>query len=416
MPNILIVEDSATVAKLVAGSIEQKIPNAQVVTVNSLSKASTAIVSKSDWLVAIVGLHLKDAPRGVIVDLVQSHNVPVIVLTADMDESVREEILKKNVFDYVIKGNRSELQYVANMVERLEGNSRTSILVVDDCSAQRLFISRLLEVHQYKVHHADSGVAALSILSQHPEISMVITDYEMPEMNGVELVRKIREQFHRDDMSIIGISSGGNGNLFAKLLKAGANDCLKTPFIVEEFYCRLSQNIDMREQLSHIKESAKRDYMTQLYNRRYLFEAGEVLYKKAKEKQLHLCAAMIDIDHFKLFNDTYGHVAGDKAIRLVADVIQSSLPGASLSARYGGEEFCVLLFDSNEAESLAIFENLRQEIESQSQKLKDIDVPITISVGVSEVLGNSLEELIHNADELLYSAKKSGRNQVTLAA
>lgn len=416
MSHVLIVEDSNAVAQLVASSIETSMASVTVVITDNMRDARSAIESHDDWLVSIVCLYLPDAPNGEIVELMQSCNLPVIVLTGEMNESVRQDILQKNVIDYVIKRNRSEIEYVAHLVKRIENNRRTWILIVDDSRTQREFVTQLLEIHQYKVLQAENGQAGLTMLDNHPEISLVITDYEMPVMNGIDLVHQIRERFARDKISIIGISSSDDKNLSALLLKAGANDYLRNPFIVEEFYCRISQNVEIIEQMNLIKDTSNRDYLTKLYNRRYLFEAGEHLHMQARDKQLFLCAAMIDIDHFKSFNDTYGHAAGDEAIRLVASTIQSSVPQSSIVARYGGEEFSVLLHSKDERSFAPIFEKLRKRIESQQVEYKNKKTPITVSVGVSEKLGNSLEEMLNNADKLLYKAKKNGRNLVVLAA
>jgi diguanylate cyclase (GGDEF)-like protein len=416
MSHVLIVEDSKAVAQLVGSSIEDSMDNVTVVITDNMTDAIAAIESHDDWLVAIVGLYLLDAPKGEIVDLMKSYNLPVIVLTGEMNESVRQEILRKNVIDYVIKRNKSEIEYVANLVKRIENNRQTWILVVDDSLSQRIFITQLLEAHQYNVLEAEDGQAALAVMDKHPEISVVISDYEMPVMNGIELLGQIRERFARDKVSVIGISSSADENLSALLLKAGANDFLRKPFIVEEFYCRISQNVEIIEQMNYIKDASNRDYLTKLYNRRYFFRAGEQIHMQAKDKQIYLCAAMIDIDYFKDFNDAYGHAAGDEAIRMVASTIQSSVPQSSVVARYGGEEFCVLLHSTAARNFSPIFEKLRKRIESQQVEYNNKKIPLTVSVGVSEKLGNSLEDMLNNADKLLYRAKESGRNRVVLAA
>ncbi len=321
MPRILIVDDSKAVANLLSNSIENKIDDAIVTIADSMTDAKSVIDTHDDWLVTIVCLYLHDAPNGEIVDLMNSYNLPVIVLTGAMDESVRQRILQKNVFDYVIKRNTSEILYVADLVHQIENNRRTWILLVDDSRTQRQYVFQLLKLHQYNVIEAENGEKALEMLDAHPELSLVITDYEMPVMNGVELVVQIREKFSRDKICIIGISGSDNENLSALLLKAGANDYLRTPFILEEFYCRISQNIEIIAQIKSIRDASNRDYLTSLYNRRYLFEAGERIHLRAKNEISYICAAMIDIDHFKNFNDTYGHAAGDEAKSLVASTI-----------------------------------------------------------------------------------------------
>ena len=416
MAKILIVENSKAIAQLVASNIANKLDDIDLTIVNSLEKAQSAMQAERDWLVAVVCLNLPDAPNGEIVDAVQSHDIPVIVLTGTMSPEVRQTMLQKQVIDYVVKSNNNEIAYVANLVKRIAINKHVTILIVDDNRTEREFLRRLLEIQEFIVLEAKNGQAGLEILNKHPEVRMVITDYEMPKMNGVEFVSQLRTKWPREAMAVIGISASSEKNLSAALLKSGANDYIRKPFLVEEFYCRVMQNIELLEHIQSINDLSNRDPLTKLYNRRYLFEKGEQFFQQAKRGSITLNAAMLDIDHFKKINDTHGHKVGDEAICRVAQILRENLPGDCLISRYGGEEFCVLLVNAQKPFAESIFNEVRKRIETTAVPTEEQDIFLTISIGVSQTLGNSMDDLLNNADALLYKAKHSGRNRVILAA
>jgi PleD family two-component response regulator len=171
------------------------------------------------------------------------------------------------------------------------------------------------------------------VLAEHPDTTLVITDVNMPVMGGFELISAIRRQYRREDLAIIGLSDASKAGLSAALLKAGANDFVAKPFQVEEFYCRVTQNTNMVGYVRQIKDFATRDFLTGAYNRRHLFEMGGKLYASAQRGNIAIATGVIDADHFKHINDTYGHHAGDAALKCIADVLQSSLRQTDVVAR-----------------------------------------------------------------------------------
>src|SRR5690606_8287917 len=168
---------------------------------------------------------------------------------------------------------------------------------------------------------AADGAAALLALEADPTIRLVIVDQEMPGMEGVELTRRLRALRARDKVAVIGISGNSDPSLIPRFLKNGANDFLRKPFSREEFFCRVSQNVDQLELIGTLQDLATRDFLTGLPNRRSFLENSQ--------RQLALpgndddvAVAMVDIDHFKHINDSFGHEAGDQAIRAVAGILQ----------------------------------------------------------------------------------------------
>jgi diguanylate cyclase (GGDEF)-like protein len=215
-----------------------------------------------------------------------------------------------------------------------------------------------------------------------------------------------------DQMAVIGMSAVGNPILSAKFLKTGANDFVCKPYHEEEFLWRINQNIEMLENIIKLKEVAIKDHLTGLYNRRYFFNAGGNLYENAKRNNLHITIGMIDIDNFKVINDTYGHAAGDQVLQHLSQKLKSNFRSSDIVARYGGEEFIVMTANMAVEKYQAHFEKLRDEIENTPIKTKVGEIHATISIGATTSLGDSLEDMIKESDKFLYRAKAAGRNQV----
>ena len=251
---ILVVEDSPLFARIVTNKLKEEFKYEIVCETNLKDARVTVQLVGHEIFLALLDLRLPDALDGEIVDFVLKNKIPVIVLTGESDEKVRELIWSKNVIDYVQKENPESLDYVCAMIRRLERNSSIKTLVVDDSRSMRAIISRLLRTHQYQVLEAENGGQALEVLSEHPEISLVITDYNMPEMDGFELSRRIRKKKSKDHLAIIGVSGLGESNISARFLKNGANDFISKPFANEEFNCRVTYNVEMIEQVQTLRE------------------------------------------------------------------------------------------------------------------------------------------------------------------
>jgi diguanylate cyclase (GGDEF)-like protein len=247
----------------------------------------------------------------------------------------------------------------------------------------------------------------------HPDISLVLTDYNMPVMNGLELTKEIRKLHNKNDMSIIALSSNEDEQITAMFLKSGANDYIKKPFSKEEFSCRVNNAIEALENIFIITNHSNRDFLTGLYNRRYFFKNVGSYFSDAIQNGEGFAIAMIDIDNFKRINDTYGHEMGDKVIVSLSEILRTSVNQKDIVARFGGEEFCLLLKDISAHNVLVAVERLRANIERNiiiSDKGEEIR--FTISIGVSVSHEDTLEEDIDQADLLLYNAKQGGRNQI----
>ena len=182
---------------------------------------------------------------------------------------------------------------------------------------------------------------------------------------------------------------------------------------------RITKTKELEEAQSLLKEQANRDSLTKLYNRRYFSEIADQNLKIAKRYEQELSLFMIDIDNFKVINDTYGHQAGDNVLVDISEIFTSLARESDIVTRYGGEEFLILLPQTSLQESVEIAQRVRTEVESMVIKLdNDKELRITISIGVSEFLkdiDNSIDNIIKRADDFLYRAKKNGKNQVVFS-
>ncbi|MEH6449627.1 MAG: diguanylate cyclase [Oleispira sp.] len=409
---VLIVEDSAVILKILKHLAKQSL-QLEPIFATSMAQAQALYAQHKDELFAgIIDLTLPDAPNGEMVDFLLEQGFPVIVLTGSYDEKRREVLVKQGVVDYVVKESRYSYRYAINMINRLYKNQQIQVLVVEDSKPYRKHIVRLLTVHKYQVLEAEHGLEAMAQLKKHPDIKMVITDYNMPEMDGFELVQAIRRQYEKSDMIIIGLSGEDGGLLSIKFIKNGADDFLNKPFQQEEFYCRITNNIESLEQMHKIQEQANRDYLTSLYNRRYFCEEGEKLLQLAIKNNTEISLVSIDLDFFKLVNDEYGHEAGDLVLKFFSRELENIL-GRFLVARLGGEEFCIIVSGLSNEKVVSLIDGFKQHLAAQIVDVNDDDfVRIAFSAGVSNIKHETLNAMLNQADEYLYRAKEAGRNMV----
>jgi len=417
METVLIVEDTSFFGLMIKDKLKAETAF-EAVWVRNMSEAIAVLnEADSDFFAAILDFNLPDAPHGELIDEVAARHIPVIVFTSDLSEEVRELVWSKNVADYALKDDSQSLDYIINMLNRIKKNAAIKILAVDDSMLFRKIMTDLLKIHRYNVFNAHNGIEALDVLKKHPDIKLVITDFSMPEMDGFTLTRRIREKFNKNELAIIGISSEGKNLLAARFIKSGANDfIIKQSFLTEEFYSRVTQNIENLEHIRMLKDASVKDFLTGLYNRRYFFDTGRKLFANAARDSMTISCAMADIDHFKNVNDTYGHEAGDLALCHVSSILKNRMRETDIVARVGGEEFCILAVNINPDNPDALFEELRRRVENSSIDIgAGQNIKVTVSIGVTSELADSLDDMVSHADKLLYEAKNSGRNKVIMS-
>ena len=386
-----------------------------VVVANTLIEAKHIfeLSTPEEYLCAVVDYVLPDAPHGQSIDFALKAYIPVIVITNQTDEEIRKDILRREIVDYIPKQNAQIYEYLSRLLERLEKNHQVGVLVVDSSRRNRNSIAPLLRRHNFTVYETNTANNVQDLLYQHNNIKLVIVDEDLPEMQGTEIVADIRRSFNKSEVSIIGVSSGRKTALLARFLKSGANDYLTRPYCHEEFFCRIMQNIEHIEQIDVIRETANKDYLTGLSNRRHFFNQVEASMKRGLEQ---MSLALLDLDHFKQVNDNYGHDYGDMVLKETAKLLNKKLsnkiyPEFKVS-RFGGEEFCVFMPNTSLEQAAKIMDDFRDVLSQKAFKMRKKSLNCTVSIGVTDVYKRNIESMLTVADQNLYAAKTAGRNRV----
>ena len=409
---LLVVEDSRPIARVIKQIGEAL--NYQVTVAASLAEVEAILQGgESDFFAATIDYALPDANDGEAIACVLSHGIPSVVMTGKMDESTRQKILSQPVIDYIPKENSQAFLYLKRVLHWQLTNQGNGILVVDDSSSARNHVVELLKRRNFNVYVAENGQLALNVLAQHSDIKMVITDLEMPVMDGIELTNEIRKNYGRDQLAIIGISGASNGIHSARFIKNGADDFLRKPFCPEEFYCRITQNIESLNNIEQIQKAANTDYLTDLPNRRAFIRDAQASIAEYIKNKTPYALAMLDIDFFKRVNDSYGHDAGDHILKVLSLYMRKHF-GNGLVARLGGEEFAIVLSGLDEDQLYNRLDDFRRAISVAQIAFEQEQINFSVSLGVIFNSDELLAKQMSLADSALYYAKENGRNQVSI--
>jgi diguanylate cyclase (GGDEF)-like protein len=409
--HILVLEHDISFAQTLKYDIEKALP-VDVTMVNSISIAR-AILRKNPekFFLSVSSVVNFDSESFEKIDLLAEFHIPAIVIVEQYEDELRDQLIKRHVIDYVVReANRSDTSYICDLIARILKNVAIKVLVVDDSKVAQFVITRELSLQKFNVLQVDNGLAAIEMLEQNPDVKLVLVDYQMKMVDGVTFVKKARELYRKDEMLIIGISSSADPRLAVKFLKAGANDFISKPFNYEMMLCRINQNLDMLDAVDYAKHLSNVDFLSKVYNRRYFFEEGNKIFRNLGRNDV-LTVMMIDIDFFKKVNDVYGHDVGDEVIKSTANQLTQHFEG-DIVARMGGEEFAVISKNPEYRNSFAYIHEFKNKVAKQTIEVKGNQIKFTCSIGVNNILGKSLDEMMVHADRLLYLAKQGGRNRV----
>ncbi|MQB42708.1 response regulator [Rhizobium sp. ICMP 5592] len=203
---------------------------------------------------AISNINLPGAEKGEALEYLIDLSIPTIAFTGTFLAGMRDELIAKDVVDYILKDNVFAVDLLVESICRFLTNHRHHVLIVDDSATARALLSSRLKRYNFRVSVAENGAKALEILKANRDIGLMVTDYNMPDIDGFELTRRIRASIGSHELRIIGVSSSTNRLLSARFLKAGGNDFMLRPFIDEEFYCRVNQNLDTLLQIQSVRQ------------------------------------------------------------------------------------------------------------------------------------------------------------------
>lgn len=406
MKKILIVEDNKTLAKLIATKI--KIELEYEVEIAYTLKEAKLFLRMYKYFLVLTDLNLPDAPNGEIVDYVLSKENKTIVLSGNINKDFIKKIQEKNIIDYIHKGEISDIDYVITTIKRLEKNQKHKILVVDASMTVRAQMKTMLENLFFKVVTVAHGEEALNLLDVMPDISMILTDYKMPVVDGLQLTKKVRKKYDKNSIKIIAIASDKDESTNTLFLKNGANDFINKGFSREEFSSRIHNSIEALETVNKLTNQAIRDGLTGLYNRRYFSQNKEELSLEIQNSAHTAALATVEIDNIDKINT----IQKNKIISTLGDILKTNISYKDLVVKFDDNEFYIIIKDTDLYEVTTIFNKVLMEVNHCVINIDENNIlKFSISIGLA-MFQDSLDETINQADMMLYNARQNGGNQL----
>lgn len=408
--HLLLIEDSRVFSTL----IRHEIQNGQAMTVTHCASLGdvTRALECQNFDVAVLDLNLPDAPNCEALDLVLSHGIPAIVFTGSFNDSTRERVMARGVVDCIIKNERDSVSSVVAAVNRMLSNAGTNVLVADDDAERRQALVSVLREQRFQVSEAVTGQDVLSAVMDG-RVDLIVSEYAASDLSAQQLLVGLRSYECETTVPIIALAPQSARGQAARFLKGGGADFVERPFDRDEFVSRINRSITVHRRIASLQRLASRDYLTDLYNRRFFFQEGPRIVEQCFRRNAGASIAILDIDHFKRLNDTFGHEVGDLVLKAVARTLRNFVGNDHLLARLGGEEFGVL-FDGLDISAASHYcEQLRETIARTQVVTDDEDLSVTVSIGLAPIEQREVfDNYLHAADQFLYMAKHAGRNRI----
>ena len=295
------------------------------------------------------------------------------------------------------------------------------ILIIDDDAGVRDSMQEFIRDSGYDIYTASSAEEALELLKTEI-VDVVITDIMLAGMDGLELTDLIK---HNYDIDVIVMTGYSEKFSYEDAINKGASDLVFKPIRYRELMLRLKRvlkerqlSIDRAKMLKTLEKLAITDGLTRLFNLRHFYKQLELEIDRCNRYGHSLALLLLDIDHFKKCNDTYGHLEGDKVLVRLGQTIKLCLRTMDSAYRYGGEEFTIILPETSGKEAKNVAERISASVESERYSTEaGEDFSITISIGVTEYFKEEqLSTFIHRADQAMYKSKEKGRNRISFIA
>jgi two-component system, cell cycle response regulator len=307
-----------------------------------------------------------------------------------------------------------------------ERKIRNRILIAEDDPISRRMLEAFLVKWGFQVMTAADGLEALRILEKQDAPTLAVLDWMMPGLEGPQVCQRVREHPDRPYVYILLLTARSQKGDLLRGLESGADDYLTKPFDAQELRARLhvgQRILDLQDGLIAAREElrfrATHDLLTGIGNRGAALDA----INRERSRQIReggsFGVILIDIDHFKIINDTYGHLCGDAVLKEAASRMTGCVRPYDTLGRYGGEEFLVVAPSSDGPGTLALAERIRKSIDSAAVNTEVGPVRITVSCGIAASIPDKVldsQALLHAADQALYRAKEQGRNRSDLAS
>ncbi|MCP4716281.1 MAG: diguanylate cyclase [Deltaproteobacteria bacterium] len=294
------------------------------------------------------------------------------------------------------------------------------VLIADDDNVTRLTISKNLQKWGYEILTAENGAQAWQFLQEKDPPRIAILDWMMPEIDGVEICRKLHHSSDSPLIYTILLTTRNEKEDLVYALENGAHNFQSKPISRDELRAHISVGKRLVQADDRIKSYAKEmerlaatDHLTGINNRRHFLEHAEQELRRSQRYKRELSVLMLDIDHFKQINDTHGHAAGDQTLKALAETCLNTLRINDIFGRIGGEEFAALLPETSGPSAMIAAERIRTALEKTAVPCSSTSISFTVSIGVTtlEHTDKNIETIIKRADSALYTAKENGRNQ-----
>ncbi len=290
-------------------------------------------------------------------------------------------------------------------------SEKTLVLIIDDSPTNLQVLANCVKKY-YCVKVATSGEQCLKIAQVEPQPDLILLDIDMPVMDGYEVCKHLKASPQTADIPIIFVTGLKEDGDEEKGLALGAVDYITKPIRPAIVIARVKTHVTLKLQRDKLNKMAFFDQLTGLYNRHYLFDIATKNVARALRHQYNFWVLMIDVDHFKKVNDTYGHHMGDEVLKSLADTLISESRSEDIVARFGGEEFVILFDPCNKGDARIKATRILKKIE----QLNPHNIAVTVSIGMAKLLSedSNFEGLLRRADDALYHAKKNGRNRIEI--
>jgi diguanylate cyclase (GGDEF)-like protein len=288
------------------------------------------------------------------------------------------------------------------------------VLVVEPSSDECLRLCQVLAAGELEVYPAGDLITAVSAVARF-EPDLILAQLRLPTHSGFTLVRRMKEDDATRWVPVILYSDVTTAEERITALDLGALDLITEPFVSAELIARVRAALKARHVLAVLERQSQRDHLTGLANRGALEDHLGRAWNAYQDRGIALAVIVVDLDHFKAINDTYGHPAGDEVLRVAARLLAGSVRSSDLVARYGGEEFVVVAADCPGTIALSLAERFRLRLSERRALARGNEIKITASAGIAladRTQQSGPMELLRFADEALYRAKQSGRNAV----
>jgi len=432
LTRILVIDGSEVARTIVKRILDEEMPEANITLCGSGSEALDRLARDRFDLVT-TALMLPDMDGLELSRRVRDHELhrytPVVVVSGDANERLLREGFAAGVTDYFDKslGYQAFVSFIREFTRRHQGLVGR-VLYVEDSPTTAHHTCRLMERHGLQVIHCSTAERAIELLAiaapGGPEedvgFDVVVTDFYLKDyLTGGDLLHAIRAKFRysQQEMPVLVLTDAQEAERQVDVFHAGANDFVQKPIVEEILIARIrslllikQQFLALKQQNEEMRRMATTDGLTGVRNKRYLIEQGDRFLRD--RRNLPVSVMLIDIDHFKRLNDTYGHMDGDRVLAAMGGILRDAVREDTLVCRFGGEEFAVLLPRCGLDDACARAEHLRARVE----RLEPAGHAITISIGVASTEGAprvDLGGLLAQADKALYYAKNHGRNLVS---